>query len=232
MKYLVIGLGKFGINLARNLAAQGNEVIGVDKDPGTVDRYKDDLATAYCVNTTDETALSVLPLKTVDLVIVAIGEDFGNSVKTVALLKKSGVRHIYARAIDELHYAILQCIDIDRILRPEQRAATDIAMEMMLGNDVTTMLLSESTLVVQMAVPQYFSGMNYADINSSDFGINIVAAARPSETRSLIGVAVTTRQTLDMKTDKVEQGDVIVCVTTRKTLRDMFRHIASSNSNL
>ena len=94
MRYLVIGLGIYGSNLAKDLASMGHEVIGVDIKKSAVEALKNDISTVYCVDTTDAASLGVLPFKNVDLVIVAIGENFGASVKTVALLKNSGVRHI------------------------------------------------------------------------------------------------------------------------------------------
>lgn len=55
-----------------------------------------------------EQSLSVLPLNTVDVVIVAIGENFGASIRVVALLKQKKVKHIYARAIDLVHKSVLE----------------------------------------------------------------------------------------------------------------------------
>ena len=103
MRYLIIGLGIYGANLAIDLTNMGHEVIGADSNPSLVEGIKDLISTAYIIDATDESALAALPLKNVDLVIVAIGENFGASIRIVALLKKLGVEHIYARAIDKLH---------------------------------------------------------------------------------------------------------------------------------
>lgn len=84
MRYLIIGLGIYGSNLAMDLTAAGHEVIGADVKPSLVENIKEYITTAYIIDSTDEAALNVLPLKNVDLVIVAIGENFGASVKTVA----------------------------------------------------------------------------------------------------------------------------------------------------
>lgn len=100
MRYLIIGLGIYGSNLARDLTDMGHEVIGADIRSANVEAVKDYISTAYILDSTDEPSLAALPLKNVDLVIVAIGENFGASVKTVALLRKLGIRKIYARAID------------------------------------------------------------------------------------------------------------------------------------
>ena len=130
MRYLIIGLGIYGSNLARDLTDMGHEVIGADIRAANVEAIKDYISTAYILDSTDEPSLAALPLKNIDLVIVAIGENFGASVKTVALLRKIGVRKIYARAIDELHQSILEGLQVERILTPEQRAAHDLVNEM------------------------------------------------------------------------------------------------------
>ena len=147
MRYLIIGLGIYGSNLAEDLANMGHEVIGADINPSLVENIKDSISTAYIIDSTDETSLSVLPLKNVDLVIVAIGENFGASIRTVAILKKMGVAHIYARAIDKLHEAILESFGIDRILTPEQRAAKDLVHEMELGGNVASLKVPTTVAV-------------------------------------------------------------------------------------
>ncbi|MCM1478039.1 MAG: NAD-binding protein, partial [Bacteroides sp.] len=130
MRYLIIGLGIYGSNLAIDLTNMGHEVIGADSRASLVDAIKDQISTTYIIDATDKSALSALPLKNVDLVIVAIGENFGASIRIVALLKELGVKHIYARAIDKLHEAILESFEIERILTPEQRAAFDLVNEL------------------------------------------------------------------------------------------------------
>ena len=76
MKYIIIGLGNYGSVLAEELSALGHEVIGVDTNERRVDVLKDKIATSFIIDATDEQSLSVLPLKDVDVVIVAIGENF------------------------------------------------------------------------------------------------------------------------------------------------------------
>src|SRR5574344_890078 len=122
MKFIVIGLGNYGRVLAEELTVLNQEVIGADIHGNKVEAIKDKITTAFLLDATDEQSLSVLPLKSVDLVIVAIGENFGASVRVVAMLKKMGVKHIYARAIDQVHKAILEAFGIDRILSPEEDA--------------------------------------------------------------------------------------------------------------
>lgn len=108
MKYLIIGLGHYGATLAMELTAMGHEVVGADGNGLHVDSVKDRMAASFVLDATDEMALSVLPLKSVDAVIVAIGDNFGASVRIVSLLKKLKVKRIYARAVDEVHKGVLE----------------------------------------------------------------------------------------------------------------------------
>ena len=124
MKYIIIGLGNYGSVLAEELSALGHEVIGVDTNERRVDVLKDKIATSFIIDATDEQSLSVLPLKDVDVVIVAIGENFGASIRVVALLKKNGVKHIYARAVDEVHKTVLEAFNLDSILK-----VSDLSLE-------------------------------------------------------------------------------------------------------
>ena len=126
MKYIIIGLGNYGGVLAEELSVLGHEVIGVDTNEHRVDVLKDKIATSFIIDATDEQSLSVLPLKDVDVVIVAIGENFGASVRVVALLKKKGVKHIYARAVDDVHKTVLEAFNLDSILTSGERSGTEL----------------------------------------------------------------------------------------------------------
>ena len=107
MKYIIIGLGNYGHVLAEELSALGHEIIGADISESRVDSIKDKVATAFVIDATDEQSLSVLPLNSVDIVVVAIGENFGASVRVVALLKQKKVPRIFARAIDEVNVQVM-----------------------------------------------------------------------------------------------------------------------------
>lgn len=231
MRYLVIGLGIYGSNLAIDLTQMGHEVIGADRSASNVDAVKDYISAAYIADTTDETAVNALPLKNVDLVIVAIGENFGASVKTVALLKKVGVKRIYARAIDELHESILAGLEVERILTPEQRAAKDLVHEMELGTHVEALGVDKDHYVLKFEVPQYFYGLRYADLKEGDrlFGLSLVAVTRRVRRINVLGLGNDSSAVLDLSSgsEVVEQGDVLICFGAAASYRKMFRIIAS-----
>lgn len=225
MRYLIIGLGIYGENLARDLTDMGHDVIGADINAGVVESLKNYLSAVYIVDSTEENQLAALPLLNVDLVIVAIGENFGASIKTVALLKKMGVKHIYARAIDTLHEAILESFELDRIITPEQRAAFDLTHELELGSAVITMKVGDEHIVINFAIPDYFVGKKYGEIKSrleDNYSIILVAVSRPQEKANVLGVVRPALKYLENDAaEMAEKGDVITLFGSRKRVREL-----------
>lgn len=227
MRYLIIGLGIYGTSLAKDLAEMGHEVIGVDIEQSNIQCVKDYVSTTYLLDATDESALNVLPLTGVDLVIVAIGENFGASIKTVALLKKHKVQHIYARAINDLHIAILECFNIDRILMPEQTSAHYLTQEMLLGTQMAALQITDEVFVTKFALPPFFYGAQYSRMNLAEYGLQLIAVTRPVETTNILGLHSDKYVTVDINnTDAQGQdGDQITVMASRKALQSMMKHI-------
>jgi len=233
MRYLIIGLGIYGENLARDLTANGHEVIGCDSRQSRIDSIKDDLASVYLIDSTEENQLMVLPLKNVDVVIVAIGENFGASVKTVALLKKAGVEHIFARAIDRLHEAILDGFDIDRILTPEQTAATILATELDFGKSIRAMKVDENHVIMTVFAPSHLVGLTYTELRdrlSTDFGITFITACRSTEKRNVLGIRQNDRLMIDFSSPDpvfVDKNDTITILGARKSIHALARRLSN-----
>ncbi len=136
----------------------GHEVIGVDESESKVEMIKEKIATSFIIDATDEQALEILPLKAVDVVIVAIGENFGASIRVVALLKKFNVQHIYARAVDETHRTVLEAFSLDSIIFPEKEAARSLVQLLDLQVHVESLKVDKEHYVVKFKLPSQFVG--------------------------------------------------------------------------
>lgn len=230
MKYIIIGLGIYGSNLAKDLTDMGHEVIGVDNRKTNIEAVKDYISTVYMIDATEESALALLPLNNVDLVIVAIGENFGASIKVVALLKKMKVKHIYARAMDSLHESILRGFDLSRILTPEQRAASDLTGEMSIGGHILSLAVDDDSLVMKFEVPDKLVGIKYVDINlKKDFNIDLIALTKVVTKKNILGISSNTDKVVsDLSSDTIiEKGDKITCFGTHQNIKNFYKHIQS-----
>ena len=214
MKYLIIGLGNYGEVLAQELTALGHEVIGVDSHELQAERMKDRLATTYVLDATDEMALSVLPLNNVDIVVVAIGENFGASVRVVSLLKKRKVKHIYARAVDDVHKAVLDAFSIDRILTPEKDAAIALVQLLELGTDVEHFTVDDNNSVFKFSIPEKLVGYKMNELGiEKEFNIRVISLIRGKQISNALGITRTEKVADEAYPEDYELGasDGLLC---------------------
>ena len=115
---LIIGLGQFGMSLARNLSEKDFEVIAADINQKVVNEASNFVTDAICTDATDEVSLSKLSPKDRDMVICTIGAKEA-SILTIALLKQMGCENIIARASEAIHARILKAIGAKRVINPE-----------------------------------------------------------------------------------------------------------------
>ena len=128
MKFCVIGLGRFGYNLATFLAEQGSEVLAIDKNETHVNSIKDNVTQAICANVTDAETLLQLGIEDIQTVIVAVGEDFAQSTLITALLKKeTKTPCVIARAINRIHETVLKLVGADQVILLEREMAHKVA---------------------------------------------------------------------------------------------------------
>ncbi len=117
----ILGLGRFGTTLARNLGKSDTEVIAIDRNPNLVAAVKDDVALAVRLDSTDEEALLSQDLGDCDVCVVSIGENFEGALLTTATLKKIGVKRIICRAQTTVHAEIFRRIGGDDIVQARNR---------------------------------------------------------------------------------------------------------------
>lgn len=226
MKYIIIGLGNYGSCLSEELTSLGHEVIGVDLNEEKVDNIKDKIATAFALDASDEHSLSVLPLKEVDVVIVAVGENFGASVRIVALLKQHKVKHIYARAIDYIHKSILDAFDLEKVLIPEEDGARNLVELLEFGYKMDTFKLSDDLYIAKFTVPERFVGRTLAEISlQEEFHIKLIGVMEEKEVLNLVGISSKEHFLLDTfsKNREMEKGDIIVCCGKYSALQKLWK---------
>lgn len=192
MKYLVIGLGTLGREIAKDLTRIGNEVIGVDIDPHHVDLVKNDIGGAIVLDATNKAALHTLPLNEMDAIIVTFGKNFGASVQTVALLKNLEAEHLIVRAISAIHETIIHAIGVSEIIRPEKEFSTMYAAQASLGGLFQYWYkITETEYIYKIKTPTAFVGQTIGNVNfEENFDIHPVAIERPYKRKNLIGLTV------------------------------------------
>ncbi len=228
MKCIIIGLGNYGSVLAEELTILGHEVIGVDQSESKVEQIKEKIATSFIIDATDEQALDILPLRDVDVVIVAVGENFGASIRVVALLKKYKVEHIYARAVDETHRTVLEAFNLDSILFPEKDAARSLVQLLDLQVHVESFRIDKENYVIKFKLPSQFVGFNVRDIAlESEFNLKIIALIKGRKTLNALGVSILEHNVANDFDEnyKLEVCDQLVCYGLYKNFLSFWRSL-------
>ncbi len=165
MNFIVIGLGNFGASLAKRLTALGHDVIGVDKDMDKVEFFKDKVKNTISMDVTDIHALKALPLKDCDMVVVCIGDDFGSSVKTTALLKNLGVKKIYGRESALIHKTVLNAIGVENTINPEYDTAVVFAEKLIMKGIWSIYNISDDLKIAEINIPSDYIGKTLSQID-------------------------------------------------------------------
>lgn len=117
---VVIGLGIYGMSVAKKLTEEGVEVLAIDKNMRLVEKASTFVEKAICMDITSIDAFDKLPINDFDIAIVGIGEDISVSILACLALKESKVKYIIAKAGDKMHKEVLEKLDINEIVLPEE----------------------------------------------------------------------------------------------------------------
>ncbi len=128
MSVAILGLGRFGTELAHELVRGGVEVLAVDMDGGRVNEMAEQVFLAAEGNISDIEFLQSLDLKSYDSVVVAVGSQVATSVLvTLTLKKRLALKHVVAKASNRDHSIALELAGADHVVNPEQAAAQELA---------------------------------------------------------------------------------------------------------
>lgn len=227
MKYIIIGLGNFGSVLATRLTQMGHEVIGVDDHLARVNELRDSLSSTICMNASDTDALRTLPLDQVDMVIIAIGENFAASIQIVAQLRQMKVEHIVARALNELHRTVLQALGVDRIIFPEQEAAEVMAQSFELSGFLSSYQIDRDHYVMRFSLPPQLNGKSVGDSDIEQPGLRLLAVVRDHDERNSIGIHYNRKRALETVNEEtiLQTGDIIVVYGTLAAYNTFTRNL-------
>jgi trk system potassium uptake protein len=168
MNFVIIGLGNFGASLAKKLTALGHDVIGVDKDMEKVEFFKDTIKNTVSMDITDIHALKSLPLKDCDHVVVCIGDDFGSSVKTIALLKKLGVQKLYGRESSLIHKTVLNALGVSNTINPEYDTAVVFAEKLIMEGVWSIYSITDDVKIAEVSIPEEYIGKKISLLDPDD----------------------------------------------------------------
>lgn len=207
--YMLIGLGRFGAEVARRLCQLGCEVLAVDTSQELVDAISSEVTHAVVADARDKNVLKALGAAEFDCAIVAVGGSLADSVLATMNLKELGVPKVVCKAHDETHKQVLLKLGADQIVIPEQEQAYRLARSLSSRNVLDYIELAEDYGIIDLPVPTGWVGKNLRDLNvRAKLGVNILAVKKEQKIRLSPAADYT-----------FEQGDVVVILGDTAALK-------------
>jgi trk system potassium uptake protein len=178
-EFVVIGLGRFGGNIVRELVELGADVMAIDISIERVDEYAQIATQVVAGDTTDESVLKSLGIRNFEHVVVAIGENIQASILTTLMLKEMGVKMITVKAQNDSHEKVLRKIGADQVIHPERDMAMRIANNMVSNNILDYLELSDEYSIAEIKANDKIAGSTVIELDiRAKYGVNIVAIKR------------------------------------------------------
>ena len=180
--YVVIGLGRFGTQVARKLCTLGCEVLAIDSKSELVQQVAGDVTQAVVADARDKDVLRALGVADFACGIVAIGNSLGDSVLATMNLKELGVSHVVCKAYDETHRQVLLKLGADQVVIPEQEQADRLAKSLSSPNVLDYIELSQDYGIIEVPAPKAWQGKSLRELNvRAKLGVNIIAVERQGQ---------------------------------------------------
>lgn len=173
---LLIGLGRFGITMAKKLHELGHEVMAIDTSEERINSVLPYVTNAQIGDCTNEQYMASLGVRNFDLCVVAIGDNFQNSLEITSLLKDLGATFVLSRASRDIHAKFLLRNGADQVVFPEKEMAIRSAVRYSSDNIFDYIELTPDHSIYEIPVPAEWVGKTVVNVNvRSKYGISILA---------------------------------------------------------
>lgn len=194
MVYGIVGLGRFGEALARELSTTGSEVIVLDRDEEKIRAIRECTENAFVVKSLDYRTLEDAGMKNSDVAVVCIGEHMDTSILTTLNLVNMGIRKVIAKANSIEHGIILRKLGAD-VVYPDRDMALRLASRLENERTLDIIALSEKINISKLELPPSMEGKSVKDASlRSRFGLNIIAVENDGAVSDSIGPDYTFRK--------------------------------------
>ncbi|MDC3416537.1 potassium channel family protein [Aquibacillus salsiterrae] len=209
-EFAVIGLGRFGGSICRELSSEGMEVLAIDTEEDKVNEFKNIASHAVIADATDEKVLKELGIRNIDHVIVAIGDNIQASILTTLMLKELGIKKITVKAQNDYHEKVLNKIGADQVVHPERDMGKRIAHSIISNNILDHLELSDEHSIVEVKAGARMSGKTLIDLDiRAQYGCNVVAI-KPINKKEI--------NVSPMATEVINKGDILIVIGADKDI--------------
>ena len=173
---IVIGLGIFGFNIAKDLYENGFEVVAIDKNKEIIQKIRDFSTKAILADGTDKEVLESIGIQEDDMVIISFGEDLAAATLITLHLREMKVKTIIVKAPNEDHKRVLEKVGATDVVIPEREMADKVAKSLISPNVLDYIPLSKDYTISELVPPASFFGKTIGELHlRSKHHIEVIA---------------------------------------------------------
>ncbi len=208
-QFAIIGLGRFGGSVCKELIDLGHEVLVMDKSEDKVNEYANIATHAVVADSTDEKALRSLGIRNFEYVIVSIGDDIQASILTTLVLKELNISKVWVKAKNDYHHKVLAKIGADMIVHPEKDMGKRIAQQVSDEKVIDYIELSDKYSIVELIATSKLKGKTLIDLDiRAKYGVTILAVKKNED--------IDISPEPDMK---IHEGDLLIVIGENKDIK-------------
>lgn len=179
---LIIGLGRFGLHMARKFLENGHQVMAIDSDEERADDAVGIIQQILIGDATDERFMAALGVNNFDLAVVAIGGNFQTVLEVTVLLKDLGCRYIVARATRDVHRKLLLRNGADYVSYAEREVAERLAIKFGADNIFDYIELTPEIGIYEIAMPKKWLGKSLVELSvRTKYHVSVLATKRQNQ---------------------------------------------------
>lgn len=198
--FAVIGMGRFGRCVAMELYNNGSDVLVIDKDAERINRMAESVTYAISADVCDIDTLRNAGIHNMDVVVVAMADSLEPSIMTIMTAKELGVKHIIAKARDEITGNIFYKVGADEVVYPEKESGIRMSHRLLTDGFLEYFELSDKVNLVEMLPKKEWIGKSLKELNLRKlYNVNVIALKKNNE----ITIAIDPDEPLDANTPLV-----------------------------
>lgn len=208
-QFIVIGLGRFGSSICKELHSLGHEVMAIDSKPERVDLIRDFVSHTVIANAADEGNLKSLGVRNFDHAVVAIGDNLQTSVLCTLMLKEIGVPVVWVKARDLQHQMILEKVGADRVIQPENEMGIRTAHQMDSEKIIDYIDLSKDYSILELVASRNIASKTLLELDiRAKYRCTVLAIKREEN----VNIA-------PLPDDLIREKDILVVMGHRRDLK-------------
>ena len=178
---IVLGLKTFGMSIVKQLSKYNCEVLAIDKEMEKVQEAAEYATHAIQVDLKNGEEINELSLSDFDIAIITV-DDIETSIMASLIFKENGIKTVIVKAKNKVHKRILEKMEVDKIISPEEEMGVKLAKSIMNASVIDAINFSDEYSILEIHALEKWIGKTLVSLNlRAEYGMNVLCIKNPNK---------------------------------------------------